>query len=138
MALALVHRARAEKKEKVVGKLTYLDPEAQRALELCVSYILNGGPLIDLPSAISMHRHSSLEVNNHYRALPGFLIARFDGLDDNNFAVAIWQALTMQTRIGGVSLAGKLMCFAYGISANYIKQSDGLDDRIGQEIRGRI
>ena len=66
MALALVHRARAEKKEKVVGKLTYLDPtEAQRALELCVNYILNGRPLIDLPSAISMHHHGSLEVNIH-------------------------------------------------------------------------
>jgi len=34
-ALALVHRKRAEKREKVVGKLTSLDPtEAQRALEL--------------------------------------------------------------------------------------------------------
>jgi len=70
MALALVHRTRAEKKEKRVGKLLYLDPtEAQRALEF--------------------YLHAS---------------AWFPA-DDLKFALAMWRALTMQTRIGGVSLA---------------------------------
>ena len=115
MALALVHRTRAEEKEKVVGNLTYLDPtEAQRALELWVKYIMNGEPLFDLPSAISMRHRVSLEVNNRYCALLRLLITGFDGPDDNNFAVAIWRALIMQTRIGGVSLAGKPVCLHVG------------------------
>jgi hypothetical protein len=64
MALALVHRKRAEEREKEVGKLTYLDPtEAQRALELYVNQILKGKTSVDLLSAISMRRHGSLQVS---------------------------------------------------------------------------
>lgn len=137
MALALVHRTRAEKKEKRVGKLLYLDPtEAQRALELYVSHIPRRKASLDFSSAISMHRRGSQQVYN--RIISTLPIVEFDGLDDLKFALAMWRALTMQTRIGGVSLAGEVHMFQSMGLQLILLNSNGLHDSVGQEIRRRI
>jgi len=57
--------------------------------------------------ALSMPLHAILQVIIWQYYVPfNVLIAYSNILDDLNFACAMWSALLMQVRIGGISLAG--------------------------------